>query len=379
MHHTYRVFQVISRFPDLLSQIRQMRQTLTREALLSLLEQHPAVLAEIRKQEGEGDPLSTLTLERLLGFITRDFSHLHLEGANLEGLPLDGTTFFQASLRGATLRHASLRRANLTLADLTEANLSGVDADEAGFDRAVLVEANVQQGRFRHVSFQAAQLLHCDLSCADLGAARLVEADLTGVEGAGVQAQWAVFARARLSESRWDRAHLTGARFQGATMSKTRLWEADLDHACFDEARMDQANLSGSSCWHASFFRTSLQGANLRGSTLNLCNFNGSDLSGARLRASTTTWAVFASIQVSAETEIEKDSRELLSAVLLASASNFEEQMFAAAIRESNLCWEGLTQELRKRPHLLPWVEKTLTPFASLQERIRVARSLLVK
>ncbi len=148
-----------------------------------------------------------------------------LSGQDLSGRHLGGVTW-----RGALLSRARLEGAQLERADLREAQ-----AEEALFSRARLLEADL-------AGLQAprARFVDADLRRSDLRNASLASADLTGADLRG--------------------ALLHGLDLSGANLTASRLSDLDLSGVRLDGAILDQADLAGTELVGAS-----LDGADLRG------------------------------------------------------------------------------------------------------------------
>lgn len=91
-----------------------------------------------------------------------------LSGVDLFGAGFDQAILDNANLMGAKLENASLAKAGLNQANLMGANLQGADLTAAAARKAILTKANLESAR----------LVGADLMEANLRGARLVSADL---------------------------------------------------------------------------------------------------------------------------------------------------------------------------------------------------------
>jgi uncharacterized protein YjbI with pentapeptide repeats len=322
-------------------------------------------------------------LLHLVKLVKRDFSHQDLSGLDLSELVLDGANFFSAllintRLHGASLKAANFEHAELSRADLTRANLQAVTANLAVFDRACFAQANLQGGSFLHANFHSAQMERADLSRANLTGSTFNGADLTSIRAYQTIAKWVTFTEARLGRTNWREAILTGAQFHDADLSAIHLEHGSLDRATFYRTCMVQAHLDWANCSAASFSQANLEGARLQGANLNSAVFLYTNLQRGNLQDASTAGTLFYQTTFSPETIIAPNSHALIAALLETTAETFEQRCFAAGIRSSYAyCWKDFTDELRERPDLIPWVEETLTPYASLSRNIRVAKERL--
>ncbi len=163
-----------------------------------------------------------------------------------------------------------------------------------------------------------------------------------------------------------------------AVMNEFQFQYGKADYARLNRARLKNASLDHASLQYASFFRADLEGASLREANvangyLLETNFTGANLQGIR-----ATRAVFDGAKFAPSTRIEGTSHDLIAALLENTAQTFEEHMFAAGVRSMrSYCWQDFTEELRERPALLPWIERTLSPYPGLAPYLRRARGYL--
>ncbi len=188
--------------------------------------------------------------------------------SNLDGVQASRALFTAANLGGAHLRKAKLieavlsncllHDADLTEADLTRASLEGACGNRLRALRATLVEtraaksallegnleavvapgsvwqsANLYRCVFKsadlsRAEFEGAYLCQSTLATANLREARMVKADLTGVN---------------LFRANLFRAVLTKATLADADLGSANLFESDLSGAALTGARMEGANL----------------------------------------------------------------------------------------------------------------------------------------
>jgi uncharacterized protein YjbI with pentapeptide repeats len=111
----------------------------------------------------------------------------------------------------------------------------------------------------------------------DLQAARLIGADLRGVDLRGTEAFHAYFDQSDLSESNFRYAMLERASFQDATLVDADFTGAVLHHATLRGADLSAANLEGADLRHAKLERANLDGAHIDRAIR--CNTWGLDLS----------------------------------------------------------------------------------------------------
>jgi predicted small secreted protein len=102
-----------------------------------------------------------------------NLSGVSLSGANLSRAHLDGADLTGADLKGADLSRARLKSANLAYADLTGANLTGANLEFAHLESANLNEADLTQASLQYVK----------LDGANVAGAKILETNLSRVEG----------------------------------------------------------------------------------------------------------------------------------------------------------------------------------------------------
>ena len=256
---------------------------------------------------------------------------VQLAGADLSGADFSRAVLSQVDLTGSSLVATKLPDSNLCGITLTQANLTGAVLDgalcgNASINQAVLDGLSGRDADFSGSDFSGSRLLRCSLSKADfsncqLKATSFRQSDLREAafdEARGEQADFtaadltkarcsrdcrlpaAVFHQARMSESNWSNADLTGADFSYAQLnesffvsanleranftaaclrrgrlSKAQLQDAKLTHAdllqtAFDKSDLTRANLSGASAYNADFCEAILDNASLDGANLQM-------------------------------------------------------------------------------------------------------------
>lgn len=370
------LFRQLTNHAPLLEQLqgvcRDLHPPEAKDILKPWLQEHQSLWSSAEAIQNEVS-LDALDYRCLLGFIKRDLSHQDLTGVDFSGLALDGFDFSHSRLIRARLRRTSFTRADMTGVDLT-----GADADHAFFDEACLVEAVLINGQFLHTSWSFADMHHADLSRADFTGASLFQTNLLGVRAQATTARLVMGDRACLSGSDWSHSELIGASFQNALLNEIQMQHARVDYANFDGASLQKANLFSLYGEHTSFKCANLENANLEKSVLLYSLLEKANLRGANLGGMSARGALFDDATFSSETVIEASSHDLIAAVLEASATTFQQRMFAAVIRKATeYCWEEFTRELKKRPELISWVEQTLTSYPSLERMVTYAKWIL--
>lgn len=152
--------------------------------------------------------------------IEADFTEANLDGSHLASSNLGLACFNRASMRQICLQYSLFingycKDANLEYADLTGAELTGslffgshmhkavlymVKADNTGFNRADMKQADLRNGSFIKATFN-----HADLTEANLRGSNFSQAD---------------FREAKLDNVNWDNVNLTGALFSEGAAPK---------------------------------------------------------------------------------------------------------------------------------------------------------------
>ncbi len=170
----------------------------------------------------------------------------------------------------AKLPKANLRNIVLASTDLTGADLRGADLQSAEMRKAVLRDTNLEDANLHNAILFYADLRRTALRGADLTDAGLLNSRLSGVDLQGailnlVNADFADFSRANLTDVSIERSKLIGANFSGANLSGSSLFAAQLA----------RANLSGANLTGVDFSEANLSKADLRGAILHGAIFTG--------------------------------------------------------------------------------------------------------
>ena len=173
-------------------------------------------------------------------------SHAYLEGVDWPGITLPSSELIRTEMTGARLWKATLDNARLDSARLSRSRLSGA-------------------------SLRGISAIGADLSYADLSV---------------VQADGAVFRRAKLMGARLGSASLRNAEFQGANLAGARFAKADLTDASFEDATIDDADFSGANLESAmlgglTLTKADFADASFAAALLSRCNLEGMELPGA--------------------------------------------------------------------------------------------------
>ncbi|AOB33237.1 hypothetical protein AKI39_24485 [Bordetella sp. H567] len=230
----------------------------------------------------------------------RDFTGMHLVGADLSGMDLRGSCFRGASLEGATLDGACLDDCDFTQAVLARASMSAGSLARARFDRANLAavhfdgvslaaadldQATLDSARFSSCSFAAARLTRtrlgesrfaqCDFRGATLEEAVPLKAVFQACHFGDAVLHRCAFMECTLADTVFSRARLTrcafvhgvfGAAvdFSGARLEMSSFSSGtQLPHACLDDAELRQCGLRGVRLEGASLARARLHGSDL--------------------------------------------------------------------------------------------------------------------
>jgi uncharacterized protein YjbI with pentapeptide repeats len=134
---------------------------------------------------------AAIDIQRQYQMGQRQFSTVHLRGADLRGLNLSNTDLQGVDLSGANLREVNLSFANLAGAFLNEADLTGANLESANLAGAFLIKAYLIKANLSFANLTAAYvtgayltksyLFHADLRGAYLNGTQLTGADFTGV------------------------------------------------------------------------------------------------------------------------------------------------------------------------------------------------------
>ena len=175
--------------------------------------------------------------EKTKNLIEQTQSGCELYGIDLSHQDLSHSYFLRADLRGAHLSHSDLRASTFLEASLEGVHMVKVKAKKAFWSRAHMkradfTEAHLEEGFFLDVDLKEAQLVKAkmfdaflvgaDLSFADLQGADLRGANLLLADLAGVRARRTSFSRAKIEDTRFFHADLTGADFSTTDISLMR-------------------------------------------------------------------------------------------------------------------------------------------------------------
>ncbi|OZI63159.1 DUF2169 family type VI secretion system accessory protein [Bordetella genomosp. 11] len=232
---------------------------------------------------------------------TRDFTGMHLVGADLSGLDLRGACF-----RGASLEGAKLDGACLDDCDFTQAVLARVSMTGGSLARARLQRANIADARFDGVSLEAvdldqatvesAQFSSCSFAGARLIQTRLGESRFAHCDFRGATLEEAVPLKAVFQACDFREAMLRRCAFMECTLAETAFAHAGLIRCAFvhtgfgagmdfSDARLEMSSFSaGTVLRHAcldgvELRQCGLRGVHLEGASLARARLHGSDLS----------------------------------------------------------------------------------------------------
>lgn len=142
----------------------------------------------------------------------------HLPGVSFSQARLFAINLALSNLDGANFDAADLSRGNLHSSSLRRASLRGVRAYEAVFANTKLMDAD----------FSRSQLQSADFSEADLGRSNLSNTSLTGAMVRGTNLEEVDLTNAYLARVDLTSARLTGAQVHNASLGWTRLLDVDL-------------------------------------------------------------------------------------------------------------------------------------------------------
>ncbi|HTQ07110.1 MAG TPA: pentapeptide repeat-containing protein [Polyangiaceae bacterium] len=124
------------------------------------------------------------------------------EGANFVGAACGGAMFFDCVLSGATFAGCLMQRCMISASQC---------------NHTMLEDAVLRGADLFGTSFVSARLARADLRSVNAKQAAFDEADLTDADLRGGNFEQVDFRRARLTGVRWDKARLTGAKFDLGT------------------------------------------------------------------------------------------------------------------------------------------------------------------
>lgn len=217
-----------------------------------------------------------------------DLSATNLSGACLDYADLSGANLSDANLSGASavsaiFSEANLENANVSGADLTSADLANVSCNDTNFRGAAMVDACMENATATNACFAEVvgdRLRASGAVCSrsDLSLARLPESQWEGADLSGSKLDGASLPRGNLAkingqESSWIACDLRGARFYkarlaSADLSKSNLMEASLERAIATAAKLDGASLYGADLFEAKLEGASHTGTDLTGTSL---------------------------------------------------------------------------------------------------------------
>lgn len=142
----------------------------------------------------------------------RNFQHIELTGAELNGVYLCDADFSHAEMMLASLNEAAMANAKLN-----RAYLSGVDFIDAYLHQAELIYANLVGANLSGADLTGANLTSSNLGGADLSGANLQNANLTE----------AILIGANLQNANLENAITIGCNFQEANIAGTILENGD--------------------------------------------------------------------------------------------------------------------------------------------------------
>ena len=199
---------------------------MTRDQVLAMVDAFgPGVVVDLKERRLSGLDLSGINLERADLRWAR-LNRTDLSGANLRGARLDLAWLIGANLQGADLSGASLFSTQMQGCALQNAVLDGArivaNLTDADLSHARLVKADMAAD----MKNQSMGLMRTVLRSADAKGANFQGANL-----ARVDAEFASFRNARLTDADFTKARLAGADLTGASVSGLILSGADVNSA----------------------------------------------------------------------------------------------------------------------------------------------------
>lgn len=279
--------QIAQTLPDAKA-LEQEISALSNQELLQKVSAQKHIFQEILNIEGIDD--DTMIAEMLAHPETRQFAQAvqqrsgSISGffAEIEGLLQEFDNIQQEQLRHLAQQFnppaqtlASLMPPHLITAQYAPKVPPTTTADSHDGINAVLQDQSLSAQHRQIVLNRYAQGQPC--SQLDLSQANLAGLDLAGMD----------FTAAVLSGANLAGAKLQGANFNQAILQGARLDAADLSGCQFTQATLDQASLAG----------TTLKGATLDGSNCHGANFAGADLTGVSLQGAQLSRAWLQQIQ----------------------------------------------------------------------------------
>jgi uncharacterized protein YjbI with pentapeptide repeats len=211
----------------------------------------------------------------------KDWSFLHLTGANVNGLDgdlsnikADNMIFQMAPMTGCRLQGSSFIDA-----DLTNAQLNGADLTKCKLIGTTLFGANMSGATLTYADLTGALLGGAGntVNSAVLSYAFMPGATLTNVEAYGVNFSYAqIYAGAKIDGAHLENADLSNANLCDMDFTQAHMKSVTLDHAYLVRCKFNGVDLSASLGRGSSFTKARLQGADFSAAIL-----DGADLAGA--------------------------------------------------------------------------------------------------
>ena len=136
-----------------------------------------------------------------------------------------------AKLNNAKLNHAQLNDAKLNCAQLNFAELNGAQLNGAQLNYAELNNAQLNHAQLNYAELNDAQLNNAQLNGAKLNYALLNNAQLNGAKLNGAELNYAELIGAQLIDAQLNDAELNGAQLHDAQLYGAKLNYADLNYA----------------------------------------------------------------------------------------------------------------------------------------------------
>jgi uncharacterized protein YjbI with pentapeptide repeats len=200
---------------------------------------------------------------------------------------------------GVATPHLVLEEKKLTGTDMTGASLRFLEAPYSHWAESYFVGVDATGASFAHSHLQNVTFTRrtphppTRLSFADFTAA-----NLSGIEAEGVEAMYANFTHATLTEANLRLANLTAANLHKSILEHANLSGAYLRDADLSEVRANNTQFVGAYASHARLDDTNLSFSNLHESNLQFAslkraNLHSSDLTGADIQDADCTSADF--------------------------------------------------------------------------------------
>ncbi|WP_460503545.1 pentapeptide repeat-containing protein, partial [Hymenobacter agri] len=256
---------------------------------------------------GQGYPLSYPSPEELRSgedYGRLNFFDVFLLGTDLKRARLAGANFARATLRDVTFTEAGLEAAQFpgvvlsrageaeicrfNGADLRQANFAGAQAERCRFDWANLLEANFQGAKLAGADFGGADRTRTDFTEADLTGAIMYQGLVDGATFVRGKLARASFAGTRVRGADFTEADLTDAQFQGTIF----FVHLDPVSSRFTKATLRRARFDGANAIISAFDQADLREAHFEGAMLSNANFSDSDLSQASFAGADLPWVL---------------------------------------------------------------------------------------